>query len=62
MSLTHPSARGAHDDLVEQLDQHVRELVRREAVDLHRFGQRLSERERDPIAHATPAMICRRWK
>ena len=38
MSLTHPSARAAsaHDDLVEQLDQHVRELVRREAVDPQR--------------------------
>jgi len=38
MSLTHSSARAAsaHDDLVEQLDQHVRELVRREAVDPQR--------------------------
>ncbi|GAB2445980.1 hypothetical protein GCM10027062_28800 [Nocardioides hungaricus] len=37
MSLTHPAAgAGAHDQLVEQLDQHVRELVRREAVDPQR--------------------------
>jgi pilus assembly protein CpaF len=51
MSLTHPPAHpsvhpaahpaagrtaGAHEELVEQLDQHVRELVRREAVDPQR--------------------------
>ncbi|HEY0950942.1 CpaF family protein [Nocardioides sp.] len=39
MSLTHPATRrtaGAHEELVEQLDQHVRELVRREAVDPQR--------------------------
>jgi pilus assembly protein CpaF len=37
MSLTHSrSTGGAHDQLVEQLDQHVRELVRREAVDPQR--------------------------
>lgn len=38
MSLTHPSTRAAtaRDALVEQLDQHVRELVRREAVDPQR--------------------------
>ncbi len=33
MSLTHPMA---HDELVEQLDLHVRELVRREGVDPQR--------------------------
>lgn len=41
MSLTHPAVRrthgaGAHDELVEQLDQHVRELVRRDGVDPQR--------------------------
>lgn len=36
MSLTHATAGGAHEQLVEQLDQHVRELVRREAVDPQR--------------------------
>jgi pilus assembly protein CpaF len=42
MSLTHPAVRrthdgaGAHDELVEQLDQQVRELVRREGVDPQR--------------------------
>ncbi|GAB6986774.1 CpaF family protein [Nocardioides pyridinolyticus] len=36
MSLTHAATSGAHDQLVEQLDQHVRELVRREAVDPQR--------------------------
>lgn len=39
MSLTHSrdhAAGGAHDQLVEQLDQHVRELVRQEAVDPQR--------------------------
>jgi pilus assembly protein CpaF len=42
MSLTHPAVRrthdgaGAHDDLVERLDQQVRELVRREGVDPQR--------------------------
>lgn len=51
MSLTHPSAQAtqsspssqssrhtanAHEELVEQLDQHVREVVRREAVDPQR--------------------------
>ena len=37
MSLTHPTrAAGAHEELGEQLDQHVRELVRREAVDPQR--------------------------
>ena len=36
MSLTHPATGGAHEQLVEQLDQHVRELVRREAVDPQR--------------------------
>lgn len=38
MSLTPPLTRAAstHDQLVEQLDQHVRELVRREAVDPQR--------------------------
>ncbi|WP_051551411.1 CpaF family protein [Nocardioides sp. URHA0020] len=42
MSLAHPAARrthdgaGAHDELVERLDQQVRELVRREGVDPQR--------------------------
>lgn len=36
MSLTHAATGGAHEQLVEQLDQHVRELVRREAVDPQR--------------------------
>lgn len=38
MSLTHPAA-PAHDDLVEQLDLHVRELVRREGIDPQRDAQ-----------------------
>ncbi|MBA2956114.1 CpaF family protein [Nocardioides sp. MAH-18] len=40
MSLTHPAARrthaNAHEELVEQLDQQVRELVRRDGVDPQR--------------------------
>jgi pilus assembly protein CpaF len=42
MSMTHPAVRrthdgaGAHDELVERLDQRVRELVRREGVDPQR--------------------------
>ncbi|WP_296603293.1 ATPase, T2SS/T4P/T4SS family [Nocardioides sp.] len=38
MSLTQPARRtaNAHEELVEQLDQHVREVVRREAVDPQR--------------------------
>src|SRR4051794_9880597 len=38
MSLTHPAQRaaGTHGELVELLDQHVRELVRREGVDPQR--------------------------
>jgi pilus assembly protein CpaF len=42
MSMTHPAVRrthdgaGAHDELVERLDQQVRELVRREGVDPQR--------------------------
>ena len=36
MSLTQRRTANAHDELVEQLDQHVRELVRREAVDPQR--------------------------
>jgi pilus assembly protein CpaF len=42
MSVTHPAVRrthdgaGAHDELVERLDQQVRELVRREGVDPQR--------------------------
>lgn len=36
MSLTQRRTANAHDELVEELDQHVRELVRREAVDPQR--------------------------
>src|SRR4051812_5392741 len=36
MSLTQRRTANAHDELVEELDQHVRELVRREAIDPQR--------------------------
>src|SRR4051794_39831129 len=41
MSLIHPAQRaaGTHGELVELLDQHVRELVRREGVDPQRDAE-----------------------
>ena len=48
MSLTHPTvrrthdgARTSHDALVERLDEQVRELVRREAIDPQREAARV---------------------
>lgn len=60
MSLTHPAARrthaNAHEELVEQLDQQVRELVRRDGVDPQRDAalvRRIAEgvvREHDELS------------